>query len=58
MARRVKVVGAAGYPEAFSAVVIPGLDRVARPGKADVAVISTEAGEILVVPADSLEDVA
>lgn len=58
MARKVKVVGVPGYPESFRAVVIPGLDRVAQPGEADVAVISTEAGDILVVPADSLEDVA
>lgn len=58
MARRVKVVGVPGYPESFRAVVIPGLDRVARPGEADVAVIRTEAGELLVVPSDSLEDIA
>lgn len=58
MARKVKVVGVPGFGEDFRAVVIPGLDRVAQPGEANVAVISTEAGELLVVPADSLVDVA
>lgn len=59
MARKVKVVGVAGYPEGFRAVVIPGLDRVKNVREDEVvAVISTEAGELLVVPADSLEDVA
>lgn len=58
MARKVRIVGVPGFTEDFRATVIPGLDRVAQPGEADVAVISTEAGETLVVPADSLVDVA
>jgi hypothetical protein len=59
MARRVKVNGVPGYTEAFRATVIPGLDRVPGvDGRGDLAVISTEAGELLVVPSDSLEDVA
>lgn len=58
MARKVKIVGVPGFTDDFRATVIPGLDRVAQPGEADVAVISTEAGETLVVPADSLVDIA
>ena len=57
-ARRVKVHGLPGYTEDFRAVVIPGLDRVpAVDDRGDLAVISTEAGELLAVPADSLEDI-
>lgn len=57
MAREVKVVGIPGFTDGFRATVIPGLDRVAVPGDADAAVIRTEAGEVLAVPADSLVDV-
>lgn len=57
-ARRVKVRGLDGYTEEFTATVIPGLERVPAGAVADdLAIISTEAGELLAVPADSLEDI-
>lgn len=57
-ARRVKVRGLPGYTNEFQAVVVPGLDRVpAVDDRGDLAIISTEAGELLAVPADSLEDI-
>jgi len=58
-ARRVKVRGLDGYTEEFTATVIPGLERVpagaVADDRGDLAIISTEAGELLAVPADSLE---
>ncbi len=57
MARKVKVVNVPGYAD-FRATVIPGFDRVASvDGRGGLAIVSTEEGELLVVPADNLEDV-
>lgn len=53
MPQHVKVVGAPGYPEEFRAVLIPGLHEI--PGESPVSVISTEAGEILAVPSESVQ---
>lgn len=55
MPQHIKVVGAPGYPEEFRAVLIPGLHEVPQPGEAPVSVISTEAGELLAVPSDTVE---
>lgn len=54
MPQHIKVVGAPGYPEEFRAVLIPGLHEVPQPGEAPVSVISTEAGELLAVPSDTV----
>jgi hypothetical protein len=54
---KVKVVGVPGYPDEFRATIIPGLHEVPQPGEEPVTVISTEAGEILVVPSSSIEEV-
>lgn len=56
MAQKVKIVGLAGYPEDFRAVIIPGLHRIPRPGDVDQSVISTEAGELMCVPSDAVRD--
>lgn len=54
MPQHVKVVGAPGYPEEFRAVLIPGLHDIPQPDGPPVSVISTEAGEILAVPSESI----
>lgn len=56
MPQHVKIVGAPGYVEEFRAVLIPGLHEVpAVDDRGPVSVISTEAGELLVVPSRFVE---
>lgn len=58
MARKVKVRKVPGFVDGFTATVIPGMDEVpAVDDRGPVAVISTEAGELLVVPSSALEDI-
>lgn len=55
MPQHVKVVGAPGYPEEFRAVLIPGLHDIPSATGDSVSVISTEAGEVLAVPSESVQ---
>lgn len=59
MARKVEIVGAPGFVDRFPATVIPGLERVNGFGdRGDLTVVSTAAGELLVVPSSTVHDAA
>lgn len=57
-ADNVEIVGAPGFVDRFRARLIPGLDHVpAVDGRGDLAVITTEVGDIHVVPASTVHPI-
>lgn len=56
MAQKVQIVGAPGFVNKFRATLVPDMHEIqAGPGCPVVSIISTEAGELLAVPSDSVE---
>jgi hypothetical protein len=45
-----------GFPEPFRAILIPGLHEIPQFGAEPVSVISTPAGETLVVPSSTVHE--
>jgi hypothetical protein len=55
---KVVVTGAPGFPEPFRATIVPGLHEVLMAGAEEpVTVLSTEAGELIVVDSKYIEEV-
>lgn len=54
----VKIIGAPGYVDEFEAVIIPGLHKIpAVDGRGELTVVTTEVGDIHVIPSEFVQEV-